>query len=188
MNQDALSLTGLRLGVFSQILLILEKFDEASQTYDTSQEDIYSIFLEASRLEAQVTESSANPVTSSAIFAHVAALLLQYRRSDLDIPMSEVSGLLTHLQSTYRPLSNVIFPSLEATTTISYDGGTDLKGKLDGLDSRVSSLAVALAGTDIVQTEDHTTNWLQTHVRDYVLDSVLKSSKLHQIFETANVS
>ena len=90
MNQDALSLTGLRLGVFSQILLILERFDEASQTYDTRQEDIYQIFLEASRLEAQVTESSANPVTSAAVYAHVAALLLQYRRSDVDVPMAEV--------------------------------------------------------------------------------------------------
>ena len=44
MNQDALSLTGLRLGIFSQILLILQEFDEASQTYDTRQEDIYNIF------------------------------------------------------------------------------------------------------------------------------------------------
>ena len=57
MNQDALSLTGLRLGMFSQILLILQEFDEASQTYDTRQEDIYNIFLESSRLEAQVTET-----------------------------------------------------------------------------------------------------------------------------------
>ena len=57
MNQDALSLTGLRLGIFSQILLILQEFDEASQTYDTRQEDIYNIFLESSRLEAQVTET-----------------------------------------------------------------------------------------------------------------------------------
>ena len=100
MNQDALSLTGLRLGIFSQILLILQEFDEASQTYDTRQEDIYNIFLESSRLEAQVAETSTNPVTSAAVFAHVAALLLQYRRIDVDIPMAEVSGLLAHLQST----------------------------------------------------------------------------------------
>ena len=67
MNQDALSLTGLRLGIFSQIMLILHESDAASQTYDTRQEDIYNIFLEAGRLEAQVTETSGNPVTSAAI-------------------------------------------------------------------------------------------------------------------------
>ena len=193
MNQDALSLTGLRLGIFSQILLVLQTFDESSQTYDTRQEDIYNIFLEASRLEAQVTESSANPVTSAAVFAHVAALLSQYRRIDVDIPMAEVSGLLAHLQSTYRPLSNVQFPNIVAATTISYDGGTDLKTKIDGLDTRLTkdegklhSMAVALAGTEFMQSETVTQSWLQTHVRDYVLDSVLKSSKLHQVFETAN--
>ena len=140
-----------------------------------------------------MTESSANPVTSAAVYAHVAALLLQYRRSDVDVPMAEVSGLLSHLQSTYRPLSNVIFPHLEATTTISYDGGTDLKTVIDGLDTRLThdegelhAMAVAMAGTDFMQTEEQKTSWLQTHVRDYVLDSFLKNSKLHQIFETAN--
>ena len=91
MNQDALSLTGLRVGVFSQILLVLTEFDESSQTYDTRQEDIVNIFLRAAQLEAQVTESSGNPVTSAAVFAHVAALLLQYRRNGVDIPMAEVS-------------------------------------------------------------------------------------------------
>ena len=193
MNQDALSLTGLRLGIFSQILLILQEFDEASQTYDTRQEDIYNIFLEASRLEAQVTETSGNPVTSAAVFAHVAALLLQYRRIDVDIPMAEISGLLAHLQSTYRPLTNVTFPNVVSQTSISYDGGTDLKTRIDGLDMRLTedegelhSMAVALAGTDFMQSETATQSWLQTHVRDYVLDSVLKNSKLHQVFETAN--
>ena len=97
MNQDALSLTGLRLGVFSQILLVLQHFDENSQSWDTRQDDIYNIFLEASRLEGQVTEASVNPVTSSAVFAHVAALLLQYRRNEDDIPMADISGLLAHL-------------------------------------------------------------------------------------------
>ena len=58
MNQDALSLTGLRVGIFSQILLVLSEFDETSQTYDTRQEDIVNIFLRAAQLEAQVTESS----------------------------------------------------------------------------------------------------------------------------------
>ena len=122
MNQDALSLTGLRLGIFSQILLILQEFDEASQTYDTRQEDIYNIFLESSRLETQMTETSGNPVTSAAVFAHVAALLLQYRRIDVDIPMAEVSGLLAHLQSTYRPLtmlhSQTWYPRHQSATTV----------------------------------------------------------------------
>ena len=133
MNQGALSLTGLRVGIFSQILLVLTEFDETSQTYSTRQEDIVNILLRAAQLEAQVTESSGNPVTSHAVFAHVASLLLQYRRNGVDIPMAEVSGLLKHLQETYRPLTNVNFPSLVANTTISYDGGTDLKSKIQAL-------------------------------------------------------
>ena len=192
MNQDALSLTGLRLGIFSQIYLILQEFDESSQTYDTKQEDIYNIFLEASRLEAQVTESSHNPVTSSAVFAHIAALLLQYRRNDEDIPMADISGLLQHLQ-TYRPLTNVTFPNLVSQGSISYDGGTDLTTTINALDGRLTQdegelhdLAIALAGTDFMSSTSAKENWLQTHVRDYVLDSVLKSSKLHQVYETAN--
>ena len=61
MNQDALSLTGLRVGIFSQIYLILQQFDENSQTYDTRQEDIYNIFLEASRLEDVVHKHRRTP-------------------------------------------------------------------------------------------------------------------------------
>ena len=53
-------------------------------------------------------------------------------------------------------------------------------------EGELHSMAVALAGTDFMQSETATQSWLQTHVRDYVLDSVLKSSKLHQVFETAN--
>lgn len=193
MNQDALSLTGLRLGIFSQIYLILQHFDENSQNYDTRQEDIYNIFLEASRLENVVSETSTNPVTSAAIFAHVAALLLLYRRNDEEIPMVDISGLLEHLQSTYRPLTNVQFSSLVSQSTISYDNGTDLKTTITNLNTRLTedenelhSMAVALAGTDFMQTAAAKENWLQTHVRDYVLDSVLKSSKLHQVYETSN--
>ena len=88
-----------RLGVFSQILLILQTFDETTQTYDTRQEDIYNIFLEKNKLETAITQNSQNPATSAAIFSHISTLLEQYRRNGVDIPMAEISGLLDHLQT-----------------------------------------------------------------------------------------
>ena len=65
MNCDALSLSGERLGIFSKILLILQSFNDSTQTYETSQEDIYNIFLQQASLESTVTQGSLNPVTSS---------------------------------------------------------------------------------------------------------------------------
>ena len=61
MNCDALSVSGERLGIFSQILVILQTWSDATQTYSTSQEDIYNIFLQQSRLESTVTAASTNP-------------------------------------------------------------------------------------------------------------------------------
>ena len=195
MNQGALSLTGLRVGIFSQILLVLTEFDESSQTYNTRQEDIVNIFLRAAQLEAQVTESSGNPVTSAAVFAHVASLLLQYRRNDVDIPMAEVSGLLHHLQTTYRPLTNVTFPHVVSNTSISYDGGTDLKSKIQALQHDISQnsdaihrLAFTLAGENMVQTETSWTDYLAKPMSTLLQSSVFQAGKHAHLYSASNLN
>ena len=65
---DALSLSGLRLGLFSQVVLQHETFDGATQTYQTTQDDIMNLFLLVSDILSQMDETSNFPMSAKAIF------------------------------------------------------------------------------------------------------------------------
>ena len=96
---DALSVSGERLVVASKTLLVLQEFNESTQTYATSQADICTIFLLVSALQSAVDAASTDPVTGAAVHAFVTALLLQYRRNDVLLEIPEINGLLAFLDN-----------------------------------------------------------------------------------------
>ncbi len=91
---DALSVSGERLVVASNTLLILQTCDESTQTYATTLEDIFTILLLVSALQSAVDPASNDPVSSAAVHVFVTGLLLEYRRNDVLLEMAEVNGLL----------------------------------------------------------------------------------------------
>ena len=158
MNCDALSITGERLVVASKILLLLQTFDETSQTYATSQSDIFSIFLLISAVKSIVDSTSTDPVSSASIYTFITSMILDFRRNDVLIPMVDIENLLTFLNN-YRLVSDEVFVNLQ-TDTLTFDNGTDLKTTITGLDTRLTAdeaelhaMAQAMDGTDFMQSE-----------------------------------
>ena len=188
---DALSLSRLRIGLFSQVVLQHETFDGATQTYQTTQDDIKNLFLLLADIQGQMDETSSFPMSAKAIFEYLTDQLSLYRpRAEL-IPMADVDGLLLHLQS-YRLKTDELFVNI-VTDTLAYDNGTvDLKTRINGLDTRLTAdeaqihvLAQSLAGSDILASESSLSSWLTTHARDMILDTAFRSSKFHEIKVTA---
>ncbi len=192
MNCDSLSLSGERNVFASSIYLLLQTLSPSTGEYDTSLTNIYDIFLKVSDLLTTLDENSSHPVSSQAIASWVTTQLMNYRRTDVLLSMSEVEFLIPYFNN-YRLLVNQTFTAIQ-TDTLSYDSGTDLKSRIEGIDSRLTndesqlhSMASVLAGTDFMQSESSLQTWLATHVKDWVLDTALKQSKFHQIYESANL-
>ena len=193
MNCDALSLSGERTVIANRILLLLQTLNESTQEYDTTLEDIYSLFILASSLLQSLDSSSTAPISSTAVATWVSLQLAAYRRTDGDIEMPEVNGLLTYLNN-YRLLTNNVFTSIQ-TQTLQYDesGPTDLKTRIQGLDARLTAdegemhdIAQAIAGMNFTQDESTLSTFVATHMRDYLTDTAFKQSKFHEIFVTSN--
>ncbi len=190
---DALSVSGERLVVASKIMLVLREFNEATQTYATTLEDIFDIFLLVSAIQSTVDPASSDPASSAAVHAFVTSLLLEYRRSDTLLEIPEINGLLQFLNQ-FRLRTDELFVNI-VTDTLAFDNGTvDLKTTIDNLDTRLTqdeaelhSMASAMAGMDFMEDQSSIDTWLATHVKDWVLDFALKQSKLLQIFETSNL-
>ena len=173
-------MSGLRLGLFNQVILQHENFDGATQTYQTTQDDILDLFVLVKNVLAQMDQNSDFPMSAKAIYEYLTTQLALYRLKSVDIEMSEVAGLIQHLTS-YRLKTDEVFVNL-VTDTLAYDNGTvDLKTKMDGTNSKIHALAAGLAGSDILQSEQSLSSWITTHARDQVLDSLFKASKFHQI-------
>ena len=96
---EPLTLSGLRVGLFSQVILQHEVFDGATQTFNTTQEDIITLFLKVADILSQMDETSPFPLSAKAVYDWVTSQLLLYRPRSEDILISEVAGLISHLQS-----------------------------------------------------------------------------------------
>ena len=202
-----ITLSGERRGVFSQLLLRRETYDLTTATYQGSLDDVYSIFVELSSIISSV-DSSDNVVSSAAIMAYVLSIASQYRPLTSLIPLQDVEGLVTVL-NTFRlktiqiPQSEVVnlgsslaakrdltdeaFNNLLANT-LSYDNGTDLKTRIEGIDSRIgtdesalTSLSEGLIGSNILTNETSWNTWLAQHVMSWGSDTALRQGMLHKV-------
>ena len=94
-----LSLSGLRVGLFSQVILQQEIFDPSTQSFNTTQADIMTIFLQLVDILSQMDENSSFPLSAKAVFDWVTGQLSLYRpRAEL-IPMADIENLIQHLLS-----------------------------------------------------------------------------------------
>ena len=194
MNCESLSLTGEKSIIASSIHLLRQAINDETGTLETFLEDIDSIFIQTKNLLATFDENSSHPVSASAIATWLGLVLLDFRRNDVLIQMSEVDNLLTFLNN-YRLLTNQNFTTIETESLQYSEGGTnhDLATRIAGLDGRLSAdenelhvLAAGLAGSDIMSSEQSLTSWLSTHARDLLIDSAFKASKFHEVFVSAN--
>ena len=94
MNCDALSISGEKAIIATSIHLLRQIINDNTGTFDTTLENIDAIYLHTKSLLATFDETSNQPVSASAIATWIAAILNNYRRSDVLIQMSEVDNLL----------------------------------------------------------------------------------------------
>ena len=94
MNGDALSISGEKAIIATSIHLLRQNINDNTGTFDTTLEDIDAIYLQTKNLLATFDETSNHPASASAIGAWIATVLLNYRRKDVLIQMSEVDNLL----------------------------------------------------------------------------------------------
>jgi hypothetical protein len=191
---EALTLSGERRGVFSTLFLVRDDFNEQTQTYDTRLENIFETFLHTADLLQTFDATSENPVSAEAIANHLVQELLNYRRLDQLIPMADIDNLLVYLQN-YRLLSNSTFVNL-TTQTFQYhenNQAVDLATRIQALDARLtadeqhmSQLSVALAGENVMESEQSYQDLIVTHVRDKLIDSVWRSGTFHKNFVAGN--
>ena len=115
---DALSLSGEKRGLFSELFLILQTWSDETQSYETSLQNVYDLFIKQSDLKQVLEASDPNPVSGLGIATYLSSHPLLYRpRSEL-IPMDQIESLLTYL-SQFRTIANQVFGDL-VCQTLSY--------------------------------------------------------------------
>ena len=115
---QALSLSGEKRGVFSELFLILQTWSDETQSYETSLENVYDLFIKKSNLKQVLDASSPHPVSGLAVATYLSSQLLLYRpRSEL-IPMDQIDNLLTYLAQ-FRTIANQVFGDI-ICQTLSY--------------------------------------------------------------------
>ena len=184
---DALSLTGERRGVFSILFLIRDKLNDNGTT-DTSLENIYDVFLETANLLQVFNPTSEHPASALAIASYITQELLNYRRTDVLIELSEINQFFEYL-SNYRLLTNQNFTALQ-TNTLQFKQNavdTDLGSKITTIESQIQQLnvdlsrfAIAQTGENVVETEQSWSSYVASHVRDKLVDAIWQGGKNHQ--------
>ena len=191
---DALSLSGEKRGLFSELFLILQTWSDETQSYETSLQNVYDLFIKQSDLKQVLEASSLYPASGLAISNYLSSQLLLYRpRSEL-IPMDQIESLLTYL-SQFRTIANQVFGDLVCQTLSYAENGAqqDIAQRLASMDSRalsdeneMHSIAEVMGGFNFMHDESSLNTFVATHVRDYLVDTGFKQSKFHQIFVSAN--
>jgi len=169
MSCSHLSLTGEKIGIFSQIWLKIDIIDDSTGLFQSDMKNIFDVFLQKLAVLNSIEESD-DPASPSAIIEYITGLLSLYRRNDIQIPIADIEGLIAFL-SNYALNADL----LAIDSRLTHD------------EQELHAMATAMSGLDFMQNETTMNTWLSTHVKDWVLDTALRQSKFHQIYETGNL-